>query len=133
MQFYGNPLNDCTYLSVDEFKMKKFDPSKVFSVLHLNIHSIEKHIEELRIVLQLIEFDFDFICISESKVLSNCEPKTDISLTNYQYPVGTPTEATKGGVLIYVKKGINFEPRDDLKIYKRKELESFFIEVADDK
>ena len=44
-----------------------------------------------------------------------------------------PTEATKGGVLIYVKSGLKFKPRDDLKMYKSKELESIFIEVINEK
>ena len=35
--------------------------------------------------------------------------------------------------MIYVEKGINFIPRDDLVIYKKKELESFFIEIIDEK
>ena len=44
--------------------------------------------------------------------------------------MGTPTEATKGGVLMYIKEGINYKPRPDLNIYKPKELESFFVEVV---
>ena len=39
----------------------------------------------------------------------------------------------KGGVLIYIKNGINFKPRNDLIIYKSKELESFFIEINNPK
>ena len=41
-----------------------------------------------------------------------------------------PTKATKGGVLIYVKNGINYIPRHDLNISEDKLLESFFIEVV---
>ena len=33
--------------------------------------------------------------------------------------------SAKGGVLTFVKSGINFKPRNDLKLYKSKELESF--------
>ena len=39
-----------------------------------------------------------------------------------------PSHASKGGVLIYIKEGIDYKPRDDLKIHKEKELESYFIE-----
>ena len=55
--------------------------------------------------------------------------KLNINLPGYQNPLSTPTEASKGGVLLYVAEGINFKPRDDLKIYKSKELESAFIEI----
>ena len=61
--------------------------------------------------------------------MDGSEQKCDISIPNYQTPISTPTEGTKGGVLIYVKAGINFKPRNDLKIYKSKELESAFIEI----
>ena len=69
---------------------------KHFSILHLNIHSLELHIAELRIARKLIKLKFDFICISESKIKKNVEPKIDINIDNYQEPIGTPTEAAKG-------------------------------------
>ena len=127
------PFVDCQYLTIDSFKDMKFNSSREFSILHLNIHSVEAHIEELRIALQLIDYKFDFICISESKIMKNRAPKVDINIVGYQVPIGTPTCASKGGVLIYVQNGINFEPRNDLMIYKEKELESYFIEVINEK
>ena len=57
-----------------------------------------------RIVLQLLNSQFDFICLIESKIRKQQAPKTDISIDGYKYPVGMPTEALKGGVLIYVKR-----------------------------
>ena len=108
------PLIQCQYYSIDEFKKKKFNSSKEFSVLHLNIHSVEAHIEELRVILQLIDYEFDFICLTETKVKQNIEPKVDIKIQNYQSPIGLPTEAAKGGVLINAKEGIFVEPREDL-------------------
>ena len=127
------PYIDCKYLSIEGFKKMKFNSTREFSILHLNIHSVEAHIEELRIVLQLIDFKFDFICLSESKILEGIAPKTNIKIDNYQTPLGTPTKASKGGVLIYVKEGINFEPRPDLTVGKDNELESYFIEVINER
>ena len=40
---------DCNYYSLDEFTSAKFNSSKTFSIVHLNIHSIEKHIDEFRV------------------------------------------------------------------------------------
>ena len=119
---------DCKYYTLEEFNEKHFNSAKHFSILHLNIHSLQLHIEELRIVLKLINLKFDFICITESKIRKHSEPKIDITIDDYQIPVGIPTEATRGGgVLIYAKEGIDFIPREDLIIYKTKELESYFI------
>ena len=71
----------------------------------------------------MIDFKFDIICLSESKLRKDFEPKVNIDIEGYQTPVGTPTESTKGGMLIYVKSGINFKPQNDLNLYKSKELE----------
>ena len=79
------------------------------------------------------DFVFDVICRSESKIIKNYEPIVDISIDGYKTPISMPTEATKGGVLIYVKSELNFKPRDDLKVYKSKELESIFIEIINGK
>ena len=45
----------------------------------------------------------------------------------------TPTAASCGGALLYINKNINFKLRNDLKIYKEKELESVFIEIINKK
>ena len=106
----------------------KIKANKHLSILHINISSIQFHIEEFRIILQLLDHKFDYICISESKIKINTEPTVDINIEGYQTPVGMPSHSSKGGVLIYIKEGINYKPREDLNIWKEKELESYFIE-----
>ena len=81
----------------------------------------------------MLDFDFDVICISESLLTKDLDPKISINIDGYQAPISTPTEGSKGGVLMYVKNNINFKPRPDLNIYKSKELESAFIEIINDK
>ena len=93
---------NCNYYDIDEFNKAKFNPSKSFSILHLNIHSIKKHIEELRITLDLLNFKFDIIALSETKIQKGTNPFIDINLEGYQVSIGTPTEATKGRVLLYI-------------------------------
>ena len=129
------PSINCKYYDINEFLSSKFNANKSFSVLHMNIHSVQLHIEEFCIILKMLDFKFDFICLSESKIQKGFEPKIDINIDGYQPPVGVPTEATKGGVLLYAKIGINFIPRPDLCniMYKPKELESVFVEVIDTK
>ena len=120
---------DCKYYNMNEFSDAKFNDSKSFSILHLNIHSIQFHIEDLRVILHMLNFKFDVIAISESKLQVGSDPQVDINLAGFQNPISTPTEASKGGVLLYIANGLNFKPRNDLKIYKAKELESAFIEI----
>ena len=54
--------------------------------------------------------------------MKNRDPIIDISIDGYQTPVS-----------IYVKSDLNFEPREDIKLYKSKELESVFIEIINPK
>ena len=63
-----SPIN-CNYFDYEEFDKAKFSSSKSFSILHLNIHSIQKHIDSLRTLLLMLEsdnFQFDIVAISES-------------------------------------------------------------------
>ena len=124
---------NCKYYSIKDFSHSKFNAPKSFSILHLNIHSIQLHIEELRLVLKLLEFQFDIIAISESKLQKGLDPNVNILIKGYQNPISTPTESSKGGILIYVASNLNFKPRNDLNIYKSKELESVFIEIINPK
>ena len=103
--------------------------NEILSFVIRRQHSVEAQIEELRIILNMLDFKFDFICLSESRILKDIDPKIDINIKGYQDPVETPTEANKGGVLIYIKEGIDCKPRPDLNIYKHRELESYFVEM----
>ena len=127
---FNNQIS-CNYYNVDEFRSCKFSPSKNFSIMHLNIHSIQAHIGELISLLNMIDHKFDIIAISESKLSK--DPNTDINIPSYHEPSITKTEAGKGGTMIYVAKGHNFKPRKDLEIYQSKDLESTFIEVINPK
>ena len=127
------PALNCNYYNIEEFSSQNFSSSKNFSILHYNIHSIERHIEEFRSAIELLNFKFDVICISESKIIQGNTPKVDITIEGYHPPVGTPTESTKGGVLIYVNNKLQFKPRNDLVMYESKVLESFFVEITNTK
>ena len=63
-------------------------------------------------MLQMLAFNFDFIAISESKLKVGVDPQVDIDIKGFQNSLSTPTEASKGGVLLYVSNGINFKPRN---------------------
>ena len=121
----------CNYYDTKEFLKSNFCSNKNFSVLHLNIHSIQKHIEELTNLLIILNHKFDILAICESKL--NKDPITNLEIPGYQQPIITKTESTKGGTMLYVANGINFKPRKDLEIYDSKNLESTFIEIINPK
>ena len=101
------------------------------SMFHLNIASLGLHKEELVTSLSLLDFDFDVIAITETRLISGKDPIFDLSLSGYNH-YRTPTESPKGGVIIYVKNNIDVKRRFDLekKMYKSGELESVLLEIV---
>ena len=85
----------CAYYTCDEFKKCKFNNKSTFSILHLNIHSLQLHIDELRTFLTLLNFKFDIIAISESKLKN--EPQIDINLDGFHPSYCTYPLAEKEG------------------------------------
>ena len=103
------------------------------SMFHLNLASLGLHKEELVTSLSLLNFEFDVIAVTETKIRAGKTPIFDPSLEGYQH-FQTPTECAKGGTIIYTKNDINRKRREDLEkiMYKSRELESVFIEVINE-
>ena len=96
---YEQPIN-CSYYSCEEFMSAEFNPKLNFSILHINIHSITLHIKELRLLLETLDYKFDIIAISESKLKD--EPTVNVNIAGYRPPSINYTEAEKGGTMIYI-------------------------------
>ena len=129
-----NEQNEETLINCEYYDYSKSIPMsnvKNKSIFHMNIASLSKHKEELEAALSLLDFQFDIIGITETKILKGVTPIISPSLDGYTI-VSTPTESTKGGTSIYIKKPLVFDRRDDLEniMYKPKELESVFVELA---
>ena len=72
--------------------------------------------------------DFQLTGISETTLKKTQETTTNIQLENFNTE-HVPTESPNGGVLLYIRKAINYKLRPDLMIYKKRVLESVFIEI----
>ena len=108
------------YLSEKEFHGINF--------LHVNISSICRNFDDLQTLLTKIDVKFNVIGITETRSKKSSIRKTSIDLHGYSFE-DTPTEANCGGALLYIDNSINYIVRDDLCIYRSKELESVFIEI----
>ena len=119
---------NCKYFDYDNFKFEKEE--KKLSIFHMNIASLAKHKEEFETALQILNYKFDIIGLTETKIVKNSPPIYDTSLQGYKCYY-TPTEASKGGTVLYVNKKFNSKPRNDLDniLYRSKTLESSFIEI----
>ena len=95
-------------------------------MFHLNNDSLSFHFDELENLISKSKNDFQIIGISETRLKESQE--TNIQLENFNIE-HVPTESANGGVLLYIRKAINYKLRPDLMIYKKRELESVFIEI----
>ena len=89
--------------SPNDFVTSKI-PKNCFSIFHLNIASLEGHIDDLKCLLNILNHVFDVIGITESKI-RNSEAISNLSIEGYNFEF-TPTESFFGGTSLYIKNPI---------------------------
>ena len=75
---------------------------------------------------------FTIIGIAETRLKKHTTTNINLNLNEYDIEQ-TPTDANCGGALLYIDYSLNPTIRKDLAIYKKKELESIFVEVINPK
>jgi hypothetical protein len=125
--FESNCVN-CKYYSADEFSSLSSN-CKSFSLLHLNISSLEKHFDELSSLPFLLHHSFDIIGISETRL--NSSSSSNVFLPNYSF-IDTKSTSRAGGVGLYISNKLNSKPREDLNkvLFVNDSLESIFAEIS---
>ena len=115
-------------MDINSFKHKT--KKNNLSIFHLNIASLSKHKEELETILNMLDFKFDIIGLTETKIRKHKAPIFDITLKGYKQ-CSTPTESENGRTILYIAKNYNCKPRKDLDslLYKSTVFESTFIEI----
>ena len=122
---------DCKYYDINRFKgLKLHEINEKFSLLHMNIWSLPYYFDNFQQLLLNLKIDFDIIDIAESRIKSKKAPASSIDLIKYNTE-HTPTDAEKGGALLYISKQLNYKRRTDLQIAKSKQIESAAIEIID--
>ena len=117
------------YYDIDELqKLKIPNKENSLSLFHINSCSLNKNFEELQNLLQSTNINFDVIAITETRIPKNVSVTQNIVLNNHSFEQ-TPTESSAGGTLLYIAIRLSYKIRNDLKIYKKIELESTFIEI----
>ena len=64
--FISDSINS-KYFTPSEFIQEKFDKNN-FSILHVNVASLSKHVDDLKILLTQLNHDFDVITATETKI-----------------------------------------------------------------
>ena len=93
-----------------------------FKISHLNIRSLVKNIDQLKIYHHHCQFDI--ICISET-MLDDTVQDNEVSLNGYEI-IRKDRNRNGGGIAIYIKNCINYKLRQDL---DHANLESITVEI----
>ena len=94
--------------------------------------SICCNFDDLQTLLAKINVKFDFIAKTETILKKSSIRNGKIYLNGYSFAL-TKTEANCRGAHLYIDSNINYIVRNDLCIYRDKELESVFIEILNSK
>ena len=124
--FSSENINSKYYTPI-EFTRKKF-PKTGFSILHINIASLQGHIDDLKELIRLLEHSFDIIGISETKLQKGIDHTTNIDIEGYNMEQ-MPTETCFGGVALYIKNCYDYRPRPELSQSVMSVGESVFVEL----
>ena len=103
-----------------------------FSVLHINIASLQAHIDDLKQLLALLDHSFDVIGISETKLQLDVQPVINIEIEGYILEQ-SPTKTHFEGVALYVKKSYDTKLRKDLSSSTKQIGECVFIEIEQER
>ena len=103
------PISNVGAASADSHR-NQYPKLKGFSIAQLNITSLTKHIEELRILIN--EMNFDILCINETR-LDKTIKNSEIGLQGYDL-TRCDRNRNGGGVAIYVRNNISYMERSAL-------------------
>ena len=111
------------YYDIDELqKLKITNKENSLSLFHINSCSLNKNFEELQNLLQSTNINFGVIVVTETRIAKNVSVTQNIVLNKYYFE-HIPTESSARGTLLYIANHLSYKICNDLKIYKKFELE----------
>ena len=124
-----SPTVNSKYYNIKNFNSIRPDKSSSFGIFHVNIASLNKHFDDLQELLSRLTYEFDIIGISEHKISKDKLPSNNIILPGYDEFIFEPTGTTHGGTGFYIKNGIDYIERTDLKLNIPSVVEAMFVEI----
>ena len=87
--------------SFSQVKRKIDNPNCTFSVIHINLRSLQRKFEDFQThLLNELDFEFDLIGISETKITNANEPLLNVHLNGYIFEFVPTPLASEGCVCI---------------------------------
>ena len=114
------------YFTPSQFLESKLSANK-FSMLHINIASLSKHIDELRSLIKVLDHPFDIIGITVTRLYEDT-PLVNIEIDGYVFK-HTATKTRCRGTGMYIKSCYDFDVIPNLSSSNLNVSESLFIEI----
>ena len=124
-----NLTQDCDYYIEDTLnkRLRNLKLNKnVFSLFHANLRSAPKNLKNLTSYLDLIDIKPPFIAATETWLKDVNVDRYGIK--NYQAEHNLRQNKTGGGVSLFIKNGIDYNVREDLRL-QNENAETLFIQV----
>ena len=116
---------ECTYYQEHQFSEINKSRSKL-SLLHHNIRSAPKNLEQLMLYIKSLDFQFTVIGLSETWL--NESTKDLYGIPNYVSINECRQDKRGGGVSLFIQNSVQFNVRTDLNQFNEN-IESIFIEM----
>ena len=122
---------DTNYFSAEEAKLNiSCSKSNSFSLLHLNIRSLQKNFDKLIDFLDTSDFEFEVIFISETWCSENVSCNSLYKIPNYNSIHQTRGNGKAGGeVAMFIHNTLIYNMKPDLSI-NNDNIESLCIEIV---
>ena len=106
---------DAQYFSLAELKENHNAlDNRSFSILHVNIRSLNKNFGNFKSMLSDLSYDFSVICVSETWCSNDSfQNNSDYNLSQYNSVHQERKGKRGGGVCVYINKKYNFKYRTD--------------------
>ena len=97
------------YYSIDDYNRSlATNPHNILSIMHFNIRSLHKNIDNLKVALESLNCSPDVVCLSETW-LTELNQHSYILDGYIAYHVTRPGQAARGGVSCFVKDTLQSE------------------------
>ena len=126
-------IKDSQYFTPEEStrNLNHFGKSS-FSMLHLNIRSLQKNFDSLFNLLMTLKFEFKVICITETWCSDNSMNHNLFKLPQYKSIHQVRRTGKGGGIAVFLHESLTFTVRQDLSV-KNADIEALCVEIINEK
>ena len=129
VNLYNEDDFDTRYFTVENLQYHVPDDN-TFSVLHLNIRSMNKNFENFKYMLNMLKYEFKVICITESWCNDeSMSTNSNFQLPNYSVIHQMRADHAGGGICMFIHSSLSYKLRKDLSINDA-DCESLCIELS---